>query len=350
PDERIAPELERQRTELHIVVSRGKRFSPGIGIDSFCWRNIQRARKIIDDGVDEVLNSLVLKCRTAGYRDKLIRYGKPADSRFQIFWSYRLFFEEESSDFFVEIGYLLDQVVIGLVDHRLMLVRDGSHLIGGPERIAVGINDRFFVDDIELTPDVILLAQWNEDWPGVSSEFGPDLLDDVVEVGSDFVHLVNETDPGNIVLVCLTPDRFGLRLHTSHAVEHEDRAVQDTQRSLDFRSEIDVPGSVDDVDTLWLVFKKFENTFFCALIPEAGRRGRRDRDTAFLFLLHPVGHGVAVIDIADSVNHSGVEQDPLSQSGLASIDMRADSNVPRSFQGVSTIWRIRIGRHNNCLL
>jgi hypothetical protein len=35
--------------------------------------------------------------------------------------------------------------------------------------------------------------------------------------------------------------------------------------------------------------------------PEAGRRRRRNRDAALLLLLHPVHHGIAVVDFTDLV-------------------------------------------------
>ena len=104
-----------------------------IRINPFGRRNIERTRKIIDHRVDQILNTLVLKCRTAGDRDKFICDGQPTDSRFQFFWCYRLFFEEESSDFVVEVGYLFDEVIIGPVDHFLMVIRDGSHLVDRSE-------------------------------------------------------------------------------------------------------------------------------------------------------------------------------------------------------------------------
>jgi hypothetical protein len=109
-------------------------------------------------------------------------------------------------------------------------------------------------------------------------------------------------------------------------------------------------GSVNDVDALRLIFEKLENTLFLALIPETGRRGRRNRNSPFSFLFHPIGHRVAVIHVAYPVNHPCIKQDPLRQSRLTSVNMRADTNVPRTFQGVSSIGRIGVGRHSTRLL
>ena len=51
----------------------------------------------------------------------------------------------------------------------------------------------------------------------------------LVEVGAGLVHLVDEDDARNAVLVALAPDGFGLRLDALVAVEHAHRAVEHAQ-------------------------------------------------------------------------------------------------------------------------
>ncbi|BDI16597.1 hypothetical protein ANSO36C_23990 [Nostoc cf. commune SO-36] len=72
-------------------------------------------------------------------------------------------------------------------------------------------------------------------------------------------------------------------------------------------------GRVDDVDPV--------------VVPEAGRRGRRDRDAALLFLLHPVHRGGAFVHFADLVGLAGVIEDALGRRRLAGIDVRHDADV-----------------------
>ena len=71
-----------------------------------------------------------------------------------------------------------------------------------------------------------------------------------VEVRAQAVHLVDEADARDVVLVGLAPHRLGLRLHAGDAVEHRDRAVEHAQRALDLDGEVDVAGGVDDVDAV----------------------------------------------------------------------------------------------------
>ena len=70
----------------------------------------------------------------------------------------------------------------------------------------------------------------------------------VVEIGAHAVHLVDEADARNAILVGLPPDGFRLRLHAGHGVENRDRAIEHAQRALHFGREIDVARRVDDVD------------------------------------------------------------------------------------------------------
>ena len=85
------------------------------------------------------------------------------------------------------------------------------------------------------------------------------------------------------------------------------------RRALDLDREIDVAGRVDDVDPV--------------VLPEAGRRGRGDRDAAFLLLLHPVHRRGAFVHLADLVGAAGVIEDPLGGRRFAGIDVRHDADV-----------------------
>jgi hypothetical protein len=75
-------------------------------------------------------------------------------------------------------------------------------------------------------------------------------LDGALEVRADAVHLVDEGDARDVVLVGLAPDGLGLRLDAGDRVEQRDRAVEDAQRALDLDGEVDVARRVDDVDAV----------------------------------------------------------------------------------------------------
>ena len=139
-----------------------------------------------------------------------------------------------------------------------------------------------------------------------------------VEVRAGPIHLVDERDPRNTVLVGLTPHGFGLRLDTAHGAEHRNGAVETREGTLHFGREVDVTRSIDDVDAM--------------VLPEAGRRGGRDRDAALLLLLHPVHRGGAFVHFTDLVVDPGVEKNSLRSRGFAGIDVRHDADVSCFFE------------------
>ena len=116
----------------------------------------------------------------------------------------------------------------------------------------------------------------------------------------------------------LTPDRLGLRLNAALRAEHSDRAVQHAEGTLDLDGEIDVAGSVDDVETI--------------VLPVAGRRGRGDGDAALLLLSHPVHGSGAFMSLADLAVLARIEQNTLGRRRLAGIDMRHDTDVANHLQ------------------
>ena len=115
----------------------------------------------------------------------------------------------------------------------------------------------------------------------------------------------------------MPPDRFRLRLDARDAVKHGDRAVQHTQTALDLHREINVSRRVNDVDAV----------FDVVALPEAGRRGRRNRDAALLLLFHPVHRGRALVHLADLVRDARVEEHALGGRGLTGINVRHDADV-----------------------
>ena len=152
------------------------------------------------------------------------------------------------------------------------------------------------------------------------------------------VHLVDEGDARDLVLGRLAPDGFGLRLHAGDAAEHGDRAVEHAHGALDFGREIHVARRVDDVDPV----RHAEERLVGAVVllrPVAGRGRGGDGDAALALLLHPVGHGVAVVHVAHLVDEPGVKEDALGGRRLAGVDVRGDADVARALQRVLPLRR-----------
>ena len=158
-DERIAPELESERAEFAIVVSRSvdrlrRCRAPGLG-----RRDVERARQIIDDGVDEILHAFVLEGGPADNGAKLVRDRLAADAGLQHLWGDRLLLEESGADFFVEIGDCRDEIVVSVFDELLMLLGDLFDFVGRAHRVVIKIDDRLTVDDVELPLEIVFACR-----------------------------------------------------------------------------------------------------------------------------------------------------------------------------------------------
>ena len=139
-------------------------------------------------------------------------------------------------------------------------------------------------------------------------------IDCMLEVSARLVHLVDEANAGNAVLVRLTPHCFRLRLDTVNGVKAGDGAVEYAERTLHLGGKVHVARRVDNVDE--------------DVLPGACRRGGCNRDAALLLLLHPVHRCGTFVHFPDTVRDARIEQDALGRSRLPGVDVRHDSDVP----------------------
>ena len=148
--------------------------------------------------------------------------------------------------------------------------------------------------------------------------FGADLVHNGFEVRADAVHLVDEGDAGDAVLVGLAPHGLRLRLDAADGAENADRAVENAQRALHFDREVDVARGIDDVDA--------------DIAPDGGGGSRGDGDAALLLLDHPVHRRSAIVHFADLVGAAGVIEDALRRRGFTRVDVSHDPDVSRFFE------------------
>src|SRR6185503_12841572 len=103
-----------------------------------------------------------------------------------------------------------------------------------------------------------------------------------------------------------------------YAVEHGNRAVEDSQRTFDFHGEVDVTRSIDNIDAM----------INAASFPVAGGRSAGNCDTALLLLLHPVHRRRTLVYLANLVRDTRVVKDTFGGGGLTGIDVGHDADIP----------------------
>ena len=96
----------------------------------------------------------------------------------------------------------------------------------------------FHLEQIDDTLKMIFLADWDLDHDSILAKLRSDLFNGILKVRSEDIHLIDKCHSRNIVLVRLPPYILGLRFHTALRVKDSDRAVQNSQRPLNFNCEI----------------------------------------------------------------------------------------------------------------
>ena len=338
----VGPELERQRAKLALVAwfdpDRGVR----AGLMPFGGRNIQRAGKIIDHGVDQGLHALLLEGGAAQHGDQLDAAGEPADGRLEherLDW---FFLDHQFGNRVVLVGDRVDQFGEGVFGLLLEVIGDLLDLVFEPlvEHVARSPDDRLLVHHVDHAFKFVFGANRELDRVGVGAEFFPHIVHGVLEVRAGAVHFVDEGDAGDLVFGRLAPDRFGLRLHSRDSAEHGDGAIQHAHRALDLRSEVHVTGRVDDVDAMSDSGKGLGQSLLFLLRPEAGDGGGGDGNAAFALLIHPVRHGIAIIHIANFVDQTGVKENSFGGGRLAGIDVGCNPDVAGALHRVLPFRRV----------
>jgi hypothetical protein len=292
-------------------------------------RDLERARQVVDDGVEQRLHALVLEGGAAqdrGDRDRESGLAKrPPD---HLGRNRGLVEEIRLEQLLVVLGDRVDQLVVVLL--RLLAQAFGNFDRGDLRAEVVLPDDALHLDEIEDAAEVLFLADGQLHGNGPSAQPVDHGLNRAEEVGAGAVHLVDECDARNAVAVGLAPNRFGLRLDAGHRVEDSNRAVEHAQAALHLDREVHVPGRIDYVDT--------------KIAPERGRGRRRDRDAALLLLRHPVHDRCALVHLAHLVGAAGVVEDPLGRRRLARVDVGHDPDV------ADAVERNLLSHHSCCLL
>ena len=322
-DERVVHDLECEHRQRRIVRLRALDFRIILGVDALDGRHVERRRQVVDNRVEQRLDALVLERGAAQHRVEGAGQNGLADEALDRCDVRLLALEERGHDVVIEFRNGLDQdgaVFSGLVGH---VVGDRHDVELRAEVFALPHNAAH-LDEIDHAFERVLDADRELQWNRLHAETLHQVADAGEEVCANLVHLVCEDDPRNLVLVGLAPDGFRLRLDALVPVENRNGAVENAQRAFDLNRKVDVSGRVDDVQAL--------------VLPEAGRRGGRDRDAALLFLFHPVHGGCAIVDFADLVRLAGIVKNPFGDGRLAGVDVRHDPEV-------SVIGKLMAARH-----
>ena len=201
---------------------------------------------IIDYGVKQLLYALVAVGCAAYYRYHRVGDGGRPDALLDLVNGQLLAAEVLLRERVVHLGDVLDHlgmVLLAQLLHVLGYLLDTYVLAK-----VVVIHIRFHLDKVYDAPEGILGSDGELDGNGVAVEPVLHHLDDAEEIRAHDVHFVYIHHAGNMVAVRLAPDGLRLGLYAALGAEYRYGSVEHAQRTFDLHGEIDVTGSVDDID------------------------------------------------------------------------------------------------------
>ena len=319
PDIGVGGDLECERGEGSVVAH-----LPCLGeaarrtVVSLDGRDVDGGGQVVDDTVQERLDALVAEGRSAENGEDVAPQGGLADRPPKLFLRKLCARQVLLQQVIVVLDRRLDELVAQPRDRILHGIGHRPVVEAGAQIVLV--DDRLHADDVHDAGEELALAERILDRVSVGPEPFAHHPDDLLEVGPDAVHLVDERDAGHAIAVGLAPYGLGLRLDATDRAEHGDGSVQNPQRTLDLGREVDVSGGVDDVDAEGGAVAQ----------PRAGGGGGGNRDPPLLLLFHPVHGGRTFMHLAHAVDPAGIEQNPLGGGRLAGVDMRHDADVAQT--------------------
>ena len=313
-EERVSSNLECESGERLILRRLTDHFDVLVAhLVAVNFTDVQRIRQEVNDSVEQRLNTLVLVGGTTVDRVDLRVQDHLADGTLDLVHGQLFATEVLLHELLVGLSDGLNElltVLVSLVDHvrrNLLDLRRSADLnLARP-------HEGLHLQQVNNAVEVILSANRQLHNQRLSTEAVNDGANGVVEVSAQLVHLVDEANTRDIVLLSLAPNLLRLRLDTFLTVEDCDGTVEHTQGTLNLNGEVDVARGIDDVDLV--------------VVPETGHSSGGNGDTALLLLLHPVGGSATIVSLADLAVNTRVVQDALSRSRLTSIDVRHDADV-----------------------
>ena len=267
---------------------------------------------------------------TTENRNSLVLNGSLAQGFLHIFFTGLVSVQIFHHQIIIELYDLLHHLGAGKFAFVLHVVRNINNRDILPLGIVVNVS--LHLKQIHDSLEVILFADRAFHNYRVFAQLCNNLMNGIVKVRAENIHLVDESDTRNIVGISLTPYILGLGLNAALRIEYADCAVQYTKGTLYLNGKIYVSGCINNIDT---VFQSSRHRLCLVLMcPVTGSSRRSDSNTTLLLLLHPVHGRGTFIGLADFIVYTGVVQNTLCQSGFSRIDMRHDTNVPGSLKRI----------------
>lgn len=123
-DIRVGHDLEGDGAEGSVIRDRAGDFAAVLRIRSFDRGKVNRAREVVDHGVEHELNALVLEGRTAQHRDREACQRRPPDGGLQLVHADVVALEVADRNLVVDVADAFDEALAGVESGLLQVLGD----------------------------------------------------------------------------------------------------------------------------------------------------------------------------------------------------------------------------------
>ena len=190
---------------------------------AFGGGNVEGGGKIVADCVEKRLDASVPERGAAKYRHDLVVKRGPSQSPLYLILRYLVVFQVLDDQVVVGLRDLFHQgvpIVPELLDHLF-----GNRAFARHDRPFLVIEDGLLVHEVNHTPELVLFPNGYLYSHRIRVQPVRDRVNRPEKTCPHSVHLVDEANAGDVVLVCLSPYGFGLRLHSCYRVKDNNASV-----------------------------------------------------------------------------------------------------------------------------
>ena len=305
--------LEYEGGEGFLLVRRPLDHLLGFRVSADRLGPVQGRREVINNGVEELGHPDVLGRGTAQHCGEGVTHGADPETVDDLLFGKFADFEKFFGQGIIGLGNGLHHLLTEPLGFRQVLSRDSAfrEFSGKILGIPVGFHLHQVYDPFEI----FLCSHRYLDGDTPCPQGLLHVVDGTEEIGPFPVQLVDEGYPGDFELVGPRPDFLGLGLDSGNGGEDHHRAVKCPHTGAGIGDEVAVSGSVHNMNEM--------------VVPLAMVERGTDGYLPLGLLRFVVHRGGAVVDAAQAVNSSRVEQYSLGQRCLAGPAMCNDSQVPQ---------------------
>ncbi len=244
-------------------------------------RNVERTRHIVNNRIQQFLDTLILITCTTKNRVHTQRKNALTDTFLNLCFCKFFASEEFLEQFIVHFCDMLNK--LGTI--FLCLIKVFSRNVSNCHilTLIIVVNSCLHCYQIDNTLKFISVSDWQLNWDSVSVQTVFHHLNNSEKVSTVHIHLIYISDTRNAVFVRLLPYSFTLRLYTTTSTENRNRTVQNLQTTLNLDSEVYVSRCVDNVNLV--------------AFPICCSSSTGDSNTTLTLLNHPVHSSLTLVHL-----------------------------------------------------